>query len=160
MQCESDRIYLKTRNTRTHYYSLGLVYDKGPFQAQLMLNYIDQGTKSLRDSNAAYLLAGYRFGDVTPFVGYSRVRSSEKSRPLLGDVVSDSVAAYVVQDSHAEQSTVFAGARWDVARNVALKAQWDGIRGDSSSLFPYRKDDRARWGGRMDVFSVSMDFIF
>lgn len=152
--------YLKARNTRTHYYSLGLVYDKGPFQAQLMLNHIDQGTKALRDSNAGYLLAGYRFGDVTPFVGYSRVRSSEKPRPVLGDAASDVVTAYVVQDSHAEQSTVFAGARWDVARNVALKAQWDGIRGDASSLFPYRKDDRARWGGRMDVFSVSMDFIF
>lgn len=152
--------YLKTRNTRTHYYSLGLVYDKGPFQAQLMLNHIDQGTQALSDSSAGYLLLGYRVGNVTPFVGYSRVLSREKSRPPLGDALSDAIVTYVVEDSHSRQNTVFAGARWDFARNVALKAQWDGIRGSSSSLFPYRKDDRARWGGRMDVFSVSLDFVF
>ncbi len=152
--------YLKTRGTRTHYYSLGMVYDKGPFQAQLMLNHIDQGTNALSDSNAGYLLLGYRLGEVTPFVGYSRVRSRNIANPSLGNAAADAVATYVIEDSRAEQSTVFAGARWDVARNVAIKAQWDGIRGESSSLFPYRKDERARWGGRMDVFSVSMDFIF
>ena len=152
--------YLKTRNTRTHYYSLGLVYDKGPFQAQLMLNHIDQGTRALNDSNAGYVLLGYRIGKVTPFIGYSRVQSREESRPTLGDALSDTVVAYVIADSHSEQKAVFVGARWDFAHNVALKAQWDGIRGDSSSLFPYRKDDRARWGGRMDVFSVSLDFVF
>jgi hypothetical protein len=39
-----------------------------------------------------------------------------------------------------------AGMRWDVARNVALKAQWDGIRGEAASIFPYRKDNRAAVG--------------
>lgn len=152
--------YLRTSDTRTHYYSLGLVYDKGAFQAQLMLNHIDQGTRALSDSNAGYLLLGYRIGKVTPFVGYSRVLSSERPKPSLGDPLADAVAGYVIEDSHSDQKTIFAGARWDVARNAALKAQWDGIRGDSSSLFPYRKDDRARWSGRMDVFSVSLDFVF
>lgn len=153
--------YLKTRNTRTHYYSFGMVYDKGPFQAQLMLNYIDQGTKALSDSNAGYLLLGYRVGVVTPFVGYSRVKSRSADRADFANPIDDIVVNQVVlPDSHADQKTVFVGARWDVAPSVALKAQWDAIRGDSSSLFPYRKDDRMRWGGRMDVFSVSLDFVF
>jgi len=47
-----------------------------------------------------------------------------------------------------------------VARNIAVKAQWDGIRGEASSLFPYRQDNRARWDGRMDVFSLTLDFVF
>ena len=51
------------------------------------------------------------------------------------------------------------GARWDALTNLALKAQWDGIRGDRSSLFPYRRE-QADWNGRMDVFSLTMDFIF
>lgn len=152
--------YLKTEDTRTHYYSLGLVYDRGPFQAQVMLNHIDQGTQALNDSNAAYLLLGYRVGSLTPFVGYSRVLSRKQKWPSLGDPAADAVARYVMEDSVADQETVFLGARWDFARNMALKAQWDGIRGEATSLFPYRKDDRARWNGRMDVFSLSLDFVF
>jgi hypothetical protein len=65
-----------------------------------------------------------------------------------------------MQDSRSDQQTTFAGVRWDVVRNIALKAQWDGIRGDESSLFPYRQDNRARWDGRMDVYSLTMDFLF
>ena len=55
---------------------------------------------------------------------------------------------------------MFLGVRWDVAKNVALKAQWDSIRGDSTSIFPYRQDRRAQWDGNMDVFSMTMDFVF
>jgi hypothetical protein len=50
--------------------------------------------------------------------------------------------------------------RWDVARNIALKAQWDGIRGQASSIFPYRQDRRGNWDGKMDIFSLTMDFVF
>lgn len=154
------RDYLHAKGTRTHYYSVGVVYDRGPLQAQLMLNHIEQGSNALESSDGGYLLFGYRVGNLTPFVGFSRVISHDGGRPSLGDAASDQVARYVIEDSHAEQSTVFAGVRWDLARNVALKAQWDGIRGKSSSLFPYRKDDRANWDGRTDVFSLSLDFVF
>lgn len=77
-----------------------------------------------------------------------------------GDPLNNSVATYVMQDSHSDQKTTIAGLRWDVARNVALKAQWDGIRGEAASIFPYRKDNRAAWDGSMDVFSLALDFVF
>lgn len=149
-----DAAFLATHGTRTHYYSLGLVYDRGPWQAQLMLNHIEQGSQALESSDGGYALVGYRIGQVTPYLGYSWVLSRSRGN------APSAVAAYVMQDSHAEQQTVFAGMRWDVARNVAIKAQWDGIRGDSSSLFPYRQDNRARWDGEMDVFSLTVDFVF
>jgi hypothetical protein len=50
--------------------------------------------------------------------------------------------------------------RWDVASNLALKAQWDAIRGEAASIFPYRRDNRAKWDGNMDVFSLTLDFVF
>jgi hypothetical protein len=149
-----DAAFLSTRDTRTHYYALGLVYDRGPWQAQLMLNHIDQGSNALESSDAGYVLLGYRVGEVTPFLGYSAVRSKR-----LGNAPS-AITAYVQQDSHSDQKTTFAGLRWDFARNIDLKAQWDGIRGDASSIFPYRQDNRALWNGRMDVFSLTMDFVF
>lgn len=152
--------FLAAKGTRTHYYSLGVIYDRGPWQAQLMLNHIRQGTRTLEDSDGGYALIGYRTGQVTPYVGYSWVRSKAREKPVTGDPLADAVTAYVMQDAHSEQNTRFLGMRWDVARNVALKAQWDRVQGSSSSLFPYRRDDRPNWDGRMDVFSLSMDFVF
>ena len=150
----AEAAFLATRNTRTHYYSVGVVYDQGPWQAQLMLNHIEQGSNALESSDGGYLLAGYRVFQVTPYLGYSWVRSRQHGQPL------NALAAYVMADSHSEQHTMFLGVRWDVAKNVALKAQWDSIRGDSTSIFPYRQDRRAQWDGNMDVFSMTMDFVF
>jgi hypothetical protein len=44
-------------------------------------------------------------------------------------------------------------------RNIALKAQWDGIRGDAQSIFPYR-GEQPSWKGKMSVFSLTLDFVF
>ncbi len=150
----TDAAFLKTRDTRTHYYSLGLVYDQGPWQGQFMLNHIEQGTNALESSDGGYLLLGYRLNQVTPYLGYSWVRSKER-----GNAPSP-IAAYVMQDSHSDQKTTFVGLRWDLASNLALKAQWDAIRGEPSSIFPYRRDNRAKWDGSMDVFSLALDFVF
>lgn len=149
-----DAVFLATHDTPTHYYSLGLVYDRGPWQAQLMLNHIEQGSNALQSSDGGYALVGYRVGEVTPYLGYSWVLSKSRGN------ARSAVAAYVMQDSRSDQQTTFAGMRWDVVRNVAVKAQWDGIRGDASSLFPYRQDNRAGWDGEMDVFSLTLDFVF
>ncbi|KAB2926820.1 MAG: hypothetical protein F9K30_05625 [Dechloromonas sp.] len=145
--------YLRTDDTRSHYYSFGLVYDSGPWQFQLMLNSIDQGSRAFESSRAGYVLAGYRIDSVTPYVGYSHVDSTRRTSPVHPAV------ARVQADSRAQQETVILGARWDVMRNLAIKAQWDAIRGDTSSIFPYRRE-RDDWNGRLDVFSLTMDFIF
>ncbi len=147
-----DADYLSARNTRTHYYALGLVYDSGPWQGQLMLNHIEQGNKALESSDGGYALLGRRFGSVTPFVGYSRVYSRPRSAPTA---ISTELAA----NSHSDQHTNFAGIRWDAARNVAVKAQWDAIRGNRKSIFPYRNESQ-NWSGKLDVFSLTMDFVF
>lgn len=145
--------YLDTAGTRSHYYSFGVVYDDGPWQFQLMLNHVEQGSNAFQSSDAGYVLAGYRIGPVTPYLGYSQVKSKPRGNTL------NSAVARVMADSASDQKTVIVGARWDVVRNVALKAQWDAIRGDARSIFPYRRET-GEWTGRMDVFSLTMDFVF
>lgn len=145
--------YLETANTRSHYYSLGVVYDSGPWQLQFMLNHVDQGSNAFESSSAGYVLAGYRIGPVTPFIGYSRVESERRGNRMNWAVNR------IMGDSRSVQATTIVGARWDVARNIALKAQWDGIRGDPSSIFPYRREQPG-WSGKLDVFSLTMDFVF
>ncbi len=148
--------YLRVDGTRSHYYSLGAIYDNGPWQVQLMLNKITQGSNIFQSSSAGYVLAGYRVGAVTPYVGFSWIRSERRAQTGTAlDPVLDAIKA----ESYANQNTMILGARWDVARNVALKAQWDGIRADQKSIFPFR-EERSTWSGKMDVFSVTMDFVF
>lgn len=150
---EEARQYLAAANTRSHYYSFGAIYDSGPWQVQLMFNKIKQGSQIFQSSDGGYLLLGYRIGQLTPYAAYSWVHSDARGkRP-------NPVVASIMADSHADQDTSILGMRWDVARNIALKAQWDGIRGEPASIFPYRRE-RADWSGKMDVFSVTMDFVF
>lgn len=146
--------FLKAKDTRSDYYALGAIYDRGPWLAQLMLNHVVQGSNSFESSDGGYALVGYRVGEVTPFLGYSWIRSKIRGgAPTM-------IAQSVMQDAHADQKTGIVGARWDFAHNVALKAQWDAIRGNSTSLFPYRMDNRERWDGKMNVFSMTLDFVF
>lgn len=145
--------YLKTAQTRSHYYSFGLTFDQGPWQLQFMLNHIDQGSYAFQNSSGGYALAGYRLGAVTPYLGYSWVYSQPRGRTMNPAVAS--VMAY----SGSDQKTGIVGARWDVERNIALKVQWDAIRGEPASIFPYRRETAA-WDGKMDVFSVTLDFVF
>ena len=123
------------------------------WQLQIMLNKITQGSRIFQSSSAGYLLAGYRIGSVTPYAGFSWIRS--ESRPTA----VNPVVQYIMADAHAHQNTTILGARWDVARNVALKAQWDGIRGEPQSIFPFRGENRNTWSGKMDHFSLTMDFV-
>lgn len=149
----SDAAFLSTQHKRTHYYSLGLIYDEGPWLAQLMWNHVKQQNDAMESSNGGYVLLGHRFGAVTPFIGHSRVHSSPGAQsPSL-------LVATMVADSHSDQQTNFVGGRWDVARNVALKAQWDAIRSGPGSIYPYRQETD-RWSGKLDVFSLTLDFIF
>ena len=145
--------YLTMKNTRTHYYSLGAVYDNGPWQLQLMLNHIRQESQAFESSDSGYVLAGYRIGSVTPYIGYSWVFSKSRESSL------NPLAARLTAKTHLDQKTTILGARWDVARNVALKAQWDAIHGAPTSILPYRWEQPG-WGGNMDVFSLTMDFVF
>lgn len=150
---DEARQYLSTANTRSHYYSFGAIYDSGPWQFQLMFNKIRQGSQVFQSSDAGYLLLGYRVGQLTPYAGYSWVHSDTRDRQL------NPVVASIMADAHADQNTNILGVRWDIARNLALKAQWDGVRGEAASVFPYRHE-QADWRGKMDVFSITMDFVF
>lgn len=149
-----ESTFLGARDKRSRYYALEALYERGPWQLQLMLNHVEQGTRALESSDGGYALAGYRMATITPYLGYSWVRSKVASTSL------DPITQFISSDSHSDQKTGIAGLRWDFAKDMAFKLQWDAIRGTPSSLLPYRMDNRARWDGRMDVVSATLDFVF
>ena len=154
----ADAIGIKDKTSR--FYSVGGVYDRGPLQVQAMLSELRHESATYQNSKAGYLLAGYRMGQVTPFVGYSWTKSKEKtlSTGLPPNPLNDYLAASLAR-VHTDQHTYTLGARWDFHRDMALKAQVDMIRGTPQSIFLY-PSNTPNFDGKLNVFSLALDFVF
>lgn len=104
-----------------------------------------------------------RLGNVSPYLGYSWAKSSAKSlasglsAPQAATM--DPLIAAVLKRTHMDQQTTTLGLRWDFARNLDLKAQFDWVQGDASSTLLY-DHVQPGWDGRTTVFSIALDFVF
>ncbi|MDP3540716.1 MAG: hypothetical protein Q8S26_18610 [Azonexus sp.] len=146
-------------DTTSRFYSVGGVYDQGPLQIQAMLSETRHESSIYQNSRAGYVIAGYRLGQFTPFVGYSRNRSKAKSVssglpdafPPFAQINAGLAGA--LARTHIDQNTWSLGARWDFRRDMALKTQIDLIRGEPDSVFLYPLSN-------LNVFSLALDFVF
>ncbi|BBI60805.1 hypothetical protein HSBAA_21110 [Vreelandella sulfidaeris] len=130
-----------------NFYSAGLQYDNGTVLA--MSEYIwrlwdaEGAQDGTLDSEAFYLTAGYRFGDVMPYVTYSKFTPEGNG--------------YVAQGSSMDsRKTTAIGARWDVVTNLALKAQIEEVSGGVGDQFI---SDPSRQGREptTQVYSIALD---
>ncbi len=145
------------------YNSLAAVYDDGTWQVQASVSSI-RHQKVFQNEQSWYFLAGRRYGDLTPFAGYSSVRSSAKSIPTgipsASPFASLNNAVAYVTNFHQQGNTLTLGARWDFMRDVDLKAQVDFIGGgDGTSNLLYR-NIQPGWDGKTTVMSLALDFVF
>lgn len=151
-------------DTRLNVLSVGARYDPGQWFAQG--EWVRSESRSfLADTRAWYVSGGYRFGSLTPYGTFSRLRTtSDTSVEGLSSPGAGTLNAQLnqlVSSSVREQSTVSVGVRWDFARNFALKAQYDFVdpnNGTSGLLVNEQPDFRA--GQSADVFSLTLDFVF
>jgi len=141
--------------------SAGVVYEHGPWQAQLMFNRLTSEILAYPRKDSGYLLVGYRHGQWTPFVTLSGTRSQESQRGTgfptpnpLDDAVSASLAS-----AQSRQRTLSLGVRYDFMRNADLKLQVDQVRVFDNAAFLWR-NVQPGWDGRATVFSVALDFVF
>ncbi|RTL30496.1 MAG: hypothetical protein EKK49_13265 [Rhodocyclaceae bacterium] len=154
---------LSTVNTRSRFDSIGVVYDKGALQLQGMIGRIKHQTESYEDSRAGFVLGAYRIGVLTPYMGYSWVRSSPGNVTTVpagpfGPALN-AFGKQIVAATHLDQHTATLGIRWDFRPNWALKFQADAIRGSTNSTFLFRGPN-VQWDGRMNVFSAALDFAY
>jgi len=145
--------------SQTSFNSLGLVYGQGPLNVQLMLNQIKYNSAAYADTKSGYLLAAYRMGAVTPYLGVSRSFSDLETLPSSEVPGVNSVTSLLVAQSVTNQYTYTLGGRWDLQKNLALKAQVDWIHGQPASRFAF-KTVQTNWDGHMTVFSLALDFVF
>ncbi|MQA38548.1 porin [Rugamonas aquatica] len=131
---------------RGRFMSLGAAWDPGPWFVSgewvRVGNYDGKGVKAIRE--AWYVNGGMRFGTLAPYVTLSELRP-------LTDTGNIPVA----------QRTYAAGLRWDAARNVDFKLQWDQLHLGSASYGTLQNVVAgAPRGGHVNVVSVLADFLY
>jgi hypothetical protein len=151
--------------------AIGLNYDPGSWFL-MAEGGTANGHSFLARSRAMYASAGYRAGQFTPYLTWSRTDAmSATSDPGLSTAGLPPAYAYaagalnggldLLLKTIASQTTVAAGVRWDLRADMALKVQYervlprDGSRGTLINLQP-----GFRSGQPVHVTSAVLDFVF
>ena len=152
-----------TDDKRYEAMALGARYDPGDWFVMGEWTHVNSRT-FFGDARGWYVSGGYRFGVVTPYVTLARVWvDSRTSDPGLSAPQADDLntALNGLLGSVAQQKSVTLGARWDFARNAALKVQYERLDlDDGSPGVLVNTQPGFEPGGRVDLFSVSLDFVF
>ena len=156
---------------KVDFVGIGASYDPGKWFVMAEAARFD--THSVLGSKRAwYASAGYRLGAFTPYATFARVSAgSSTSDPGLSPAGLPPQAAAVATMLNArlnqtlslltQQRTVSVGMRWDVLRNVALKAQYDRIKTEDGSFGTFGNFQPGFVPGtRVGVFSAVADILF
>jgi hypothetical protein len=126
----------------------------------------------LANSTAWYVMAGYRFAKLTPYLTIGQVEGRRKAEPGISTAglppplaqaaaALDGGLAAVLTAFAPSQSSVSVGVRWDVVKDIALKLQYDRVRLDSNSNGRLENTQPGfRPEDQVNVFSLAMDFVF
>ncbi len=141
--------------------TLGAMYDPGQWFAMAEFAAL-HGDGLMPDSNSWYVSGGYRFGAWTPYVTYAQVKAKiEAQGPVAG--VPAALIDGVNATKHLMSSTqksLSVGVRWDVARNTALKLQYDRLDVGTNSRGTLANAQPGVQFGKVNVVSLAVDFVF
>lgn len=152
-------------------WALGVNYDPGQWFV-MAEGGATNGRSFLGRSIGAYVSAGYRAGEFTPYLSYSltdaRNATTDPGLPLTGlppayaaPAAGLNAGLAMLLKTNPSQTSVTAGVRWDVRQDMALKLQYDrvmprdGSRGTLINLEPGFRSGRA-----VNVTSAVLDFVF
>lgn len=152
---------LKVDGARTTFMNLGGTYDGSNILATV--EYAKLNSASLMGhSQGWYGTFGYRLDKVMPYVSYAGYNkkndSSMNSVPAVGQLIPLAAAISGLVGPNS-QRTVSVGVRWDVYKNIAIKAQFDHVR-PSRRGGTFTRVDSAYNGHPVNVYSAVVDFVF
>lgn len=148
----------------------GAAYDAGKWFAQGEWSTSD-GHCFVGRKTGWYATGGLRIGKFTPYAIFARAKADNLSDPgvdpaalppeLAGPAIVLDAVLNGILARNPVQHTISLGARWDFARRAALIVQADHTRigaGSNGNLINIGPDYRP--GGRFNVFSVAIAFLF
>nr|WP_315199185.1 hypothetical protein [uncultured Aquabacterium sp.] len=160
---------LVTQDTKATFTGIGASMDRDNvvMVAEFTKRRIGKGT--VADTTGWYVLGGYRFGNLLPYVVVSKLKvdSVNSSAPLTLGPLRPTVLA-LQSTQYLAQRTTAVGLRWDALRNAAVKVQFDRISkpANSNGLFlvenPTVDADKSFQQAKknINVISLAVDFVF
>lgn len=124
--------------------NVGVQYDDGSLVVMSEFVARRYSVAGLVNSNSYYVSGGYRFGAFTPYLTYSYLEPK---------------GFYYRISSTTPGITRSAGVRWDVATNVAVKAQFDRARRTDIS-FVNAPQTFLQQPRSVNAVSLAVDFVF
>ena len=150
------------------YWQLGAGYDDGRWQFHSELARLSSASALLPTGSSGYLSAGLRIDDLIPYLSYSRFKpdrdpfTSSADWNAIPEISGLRDAALgVLNGPMINQQTVSLGIRWDLARRMAVKAQWDHTKLEANGYALWAFDSDAQLSDRtVNVVSLAFNFIF
>lgn len=161
---------LTYKDVTLRYTTLGVAYDDGTWLGQVELGRVTTTADMVSNGNMAYAGVGRRFGDWTPFVMLSGVRSNAPLRRASANWASlgasaqrlQATAVTVLNTTRFSQDTGTLGLRWDFNSHAAIKMQLDStsIHSNGYGLWYYNGRGLTVQNARVNLLSTTLDFVF
>jgi len=161
----SARDSYEIRDAKSTFSGVGVMYDPGDFVVNAEYVML-RSEKAYNDGDAWMVLAGYRFGKLTPYISYGSAKNKGRvtiDTPNLQPAIKAQLQAFA-DASLNNQTTTSLGVRWDFYKNMAAKVQYDQINvktpGANGFLFNSANQSSTYAGGDGHALAISLDYIF
>ncbi|NRR32792.1 hypothetical protein HSX11_21730 [Oxalobacteraceae bacterium] len=114
------------------------------------------------DTDAWYVMTGYRFGKILPYYSHASARGAGKSVTVPANFPKTGALAQAVNYgflTSIEQSSDLIGVRWDFAKAMALKVQIDRVKPKVKGGF-LGGGPAAGYTNNVTVVGAALDFVF
>lgn len=174
---------LEVADKHATYRTFELAYDDGPLKLQGAYARFTSDSLLIPHGHSAFISAGYRYGQFTPYATASLIRTKGSSKhqelaalgadQLLPGVPLVAMTQFMLMTPGNNQNSYALGLRYDFTDTMALKLQADFIRNKNCSpvalpgsglppcppplLWPTVPPS---WNGRANIYSATLDFIF
>ncbi|CAA6817527.1 MAG: Unknown protein [uncultured Sulfurovum sp.] len=146
----------KYQNQRISYLNLGAKYE---FEnAYVSGEYISADTDSfMPDINSWYIGSGYNFDEWTPFVTYSKTKSSSNYSPMSVEGMPMQVAG-AIMGANQVFSMMAGGGKYELnLETVSLGFRYDIA---DNAVFKFQYDEQKRVNDSLHIFSSGINFVF
>ncbi len=157
---------LDPRGGKIQYYSLGVSYDKNNWNLQSEWGGFDSEFSLFRPFVTFYVSGGYRFGEVTPYLLFSKIRNtgSRVQVPQAPDIPGLSELQLAVQQAYdavsMNQQTTALGVRWNIGFDLALKLQVDRTKVNPHGGALFDRVVPVDTQQKFNTYSLMVNYVF
>lgn len=154
-------------NLDMNLFALGFTYQFDNIFLASEYTSVELDNKVIDDMKGWYISTGYQFDKFMPYITYAQSKQKVdypiNDIPILPEIYGGSKLYdglnSTTQAFNYSQKSISLGLRYDIQKNLALKAQVDRIFFDENHRTMYIRSAEPK-DGHLDVYSIALDFVF